>query len=284
MAPHGAIFYGLALKHASEYISLYFYEPHQIGCWSAFMASPQAHYEHLLAYHYTWMFGVPFMEKVEEQASLLQELVANPNGLAVDLGCGSGFQALALADMGAKRVHAIDTSSLLLSELRKRAEGVPICAHEMDLMSFEDVLEHSPDTVVCMGDTLTHLACLQDVTSLLHKIGSSLQSGGRLVLSWRDLSSPPEGLNRFIPLRATDDKLMTCFLEDHDDTVMVHDLVYTREKEAWRLNKSAYPKLKISSAWVVDQLAPAGLVLVDERSVKGMSVITARPARKKTLS
>lgn len=140
---------------------------------------------------------------------------------------------------------------------------------------FGDVLDGPADTIVCMGDTLTHLPRQDDAVSLFRSVGERLRQGGRFVLSWRDLSSPPEGLDRFIPLRATDDRLIVCFLEDRDDTVLVHDLVHEREADGWKLQKSAYRKLKLSSEWVKAQLASAGLTVILERTVRGMSFLSA---------
>jgi hypothetical protein len=134
------------------------------------------------------------------------------------------------------------------------------------------------DTIVCMGDTLTHLADKADVAVLFAKVANALRDGGRLVLSWRDLSHPPDGLDRFIPLRGTDDRTMVCFLEDRGETVLVHDLVHVRRgKDDWQLHKSAYPKLKLSPDWVRAALADAGLTPVTETTVRGMTVLAAVP-------
>ena len=239
------------------------------------MTTPQAHYDRLLAKHYSWMFGVPFEQKVREQAELLSRLGIGEPGVSVDLGCGSGFQAIALADLGAERVHAIDTSGALLAELRDHAADRPIVTYERDLLSFAEVLDGYADMIVCMGDTLTHLASKSDASALFANIASCLSDGGRLVLTWRDLSSPPAGLNRFIPLRSTDDKMMVCFLEDQGETVMVHDLVHVRGEAGWQFERSAYPKLKLSPAWVRDQLVAVDLSVAHEETLHGLSVIVA---------
>src|SRR5260370_35174049 len=78
--------------------------------------SAQEHYENLLADHYEWMFGLPFEAKVAEQKAILDEFAgpAVTGGLAVDLGCGSGFQGIALSAFGYK-VLAIHTSAQLLN-------------------------------------------------------------------------------------------------------------------------------------------------------------------------
>lgn len=237
------------------------------------MTSPIEHYERLLARHYTWMFNATFEEKVSEQAALLRACgVTNP-GLAVDLGCGPGFQAHALVDLGADEVHAIDASATLLAELAARIGVRPIVPHQMDLLRFGEVLPRSADTIICMGDTLTHLTHEDDVRALFKTVSERLSSRGRFVLSWRDLSSPPTGLDRFIPVRASDDKVMICFLENCGQTVLVHDIIQEREADGWRLSKSVYPKLKLPPDSVAEWLVLAGLAIDAQRSSCGMQVI-----------
>ena len=63
------------------------------------MATVREHYDEVLSQHYSRMFG-EFEAKVAEQQVLLERLGITPRqggGLAVDLGCGSGFQSIALA-------------------------------------------------------------------------------------------------------------------------------------------------------------------------------------------
>ena len=235
----------------------------------------QRHYDTLLAQHYTWMFGVPFDEKVTEQAGLLRSLGVQNPGLAVDLGCGSGFQSIALADLGATQVHAVDTSSALLDELRTHAGLRPITTHNADLMAFDYLIDRPVDTVVCMGDTLTHLASRGTVQALFGKIPGTLKPGGKLVLSWRDLSIPPKDLDRFIPLRGTETQHMTCFLEDQRETVLVHDLIHTKQADGWALQTSCYPKLKLPLDWVWAALSANGLEVTADKTVRGLMYLCA---------
>ena len=46
------------------------------------------------------MFGKPFWECVSEHEDMLRKAGLDAVGHRLDLGCGSGFQSLALARMG----------------------------------------------------------------------------------------------------------------------------------------------------------------------------------------
>lgn len=240
------------------------------------MAGVQDHYETLLADHYTWMFGVPFEQKVEEQAGLLRRAGVDAPGTAIDLGCGSGFQSMALCRLGARKVYAVDTSRKLLDELAGRADGVPVETVHGDLLAFRSLVRAVPDTIVCMGDTLTHLPDRRAVDDLFGMVAAVLPTGGRFVLGYRDLDHPLAGVDRFIPLRGTADKIMTCFLEHQGDVVMVHDLVHVRDDDGWRLFKSVYPKLVLPLAEIRRSLEAHGLDVTFEETARGMSLLGMR--------
>jgi SAM-dependent methyltransferase len=223
------------------------------------------HYENLLAEHYTWMFGASFDQKVSEQRALLELLgvsapSADSTGVALDLGCGSGFQSVALADIGFREVIAVDTSAKLLAELDAHRDGRPIRTLLADLSAVRDFAEpESADMIACMGDTLTHLPGKADVCNLFADSFRILVPGGTIVLTFRDLTHPASGLDRFIPVRSDADRIMTCFLEyESPETVVVHDLIHVRSGSDWALHKSSYRKLRLAPKWVCDQLTSVG--------------------------
>jgi SAM-dependent methyltransferase len=235
------------------------------------MSTVPEHYEDLLSEHYTWMFGVSFEERVNEQKTFLSRALEllhyTPEAaLAVDLGSGPGFQTIALAELGFSPVIAIDTSSALLDELRSHIGGLPVRIEKADLRTLPAIVPSGKATViVCMGDTLTHLPERGDVSALFREVFERLRPGGMFVITYRDLTTELFGTDRFIPVRSDENKIMTCFLEFEDeDSVMVHDLLYLRQESGWSLNKSSYRKLRLGIAWIREELSAAGFDILSQ--------------------
>ncbi|MFH9009613.1 class I SAM-dependent methyltransferase [Streptomyces afghaniensis] len=249
------------------------------------MTTAAEHYDDLLAEHYTWMLGDDMETVVAAQAELLRGLglVARQgeNAAAVDLGCGPGPQTLALARLGFASVTAVDTSAALLGELSEHARrsGAAQAVRPVhgDIRGVLPRLSApgSVAAVVCMGDTLPHLPARADVQELVSDVAKALRPGGSFVATYRDLTRELHGPDRFIPVRSTADRILTCFLDYlNEETVLVHDLLHTRRGSAWHLKTGSYPKLRLSPQWLTAQCHAAGLdVRRDEAGPRGLRVL-----------
>lgn len=239
------------------------------------MADLVEHYENHLSDSYSWLYGgLEF--GVSENLSFFETHSLIPCGsrIAVDLGCGSGFQSIPLAQLGYS-VIALDQSEKLLNELRNNLQGLQIKTIAGDLINFRSYCPDQVELCVCMGDTLTHLDSLKKIQTLFSDVYDSLENSGRFVLTFRDLTSELKHLDRFIPVRSDDSKIFTCFLEYQEETVKVHDLIYEKIGDKWSLKKSFYYKLRISVDWVQDTLKQVGFSLDLFKSERGLVTILA---------
>jgi SAM-dependent methyltransferase len=198
-------------------------------------------------------------------------------GPAIDLGCGPGFQTIALAELGFAPVIAVDTSKELLAELRTRTGTSAIEIRETDLASLDSIATPDASVIVCMGDTLTHLPTRAAVQDLFRVVFGKLASGGLFVITHRDLTGELNGTDRFLPVHADDSRIMTCFLEyKNEDFVVVNDLVYVREESGWKFNKSSYDKLRLSSNWISAGLRDAAFEIEREQPAGRLLLVAAR--------
>ncbi len=236
------------------------------------------HYRTLLAPVYLWMAGGAEAAFARGESELQAVLPGSWSGLtALDLGAGFGMHSIPLARRGCEIV-AIDSSPLLLEELRHSSAGLSITAVEGDLASFQQYTDHKLDVILCMGDTLTHLADRETINQLLMKVSQSLRPGGKFVASFRDYTVPLVGLQRFIPVRSDTERIMTCFLEYGAEHVEVHDLLHERHGNDWQFKASAYRKLRLDPGRVCAALESHGLSVRIEPGLSGMIRIVAEAA------
>jgi SAM-dependent methyltransferase len=246
------------------------------------MPTVSEHYDNLLAHHYSWMFNQPFAEKVAEQRRILEEVLpmkeAAGRTLAIDLGAGPGFQSIALAELGFSRVVAVDTSELLLKELEAHRGDHSIETLHADIRDLARIgAPGQANVILCMGDTLTHLSSKDDVDRLFVDAYEKLAPGGSLILTFRDLTTELQGLDRFLPIRSDADKIMTCFLEfESPDVARVHDLVYIQGPGGWKFEKSSYAKLRLATSWVTQHLVDAGFSISVQKPVARLQLIAAK--------
>jgi 2-polyprenyl-3-methyl-5-hydroxy-6-metoxy-1,4-benzoquinol methylase len=240
------------------------------------MASVEEHYDKLLAPYYSWIFGGSDL-KIEEYREFFNDHGIRPksSGVAVDLGAGSGFQSIPLAESGFN-VIALDTNRQLLAELKEKAGDLPIATIRDDMLNF---VEHSPaeiEIIVCMGDSLTHLQSQVEVQQLLDNTYPALTHDGILVLSFRDMTRELTGLDRFIPVRSDATRIFTCFLEYETRHVKVHDIVYEKIKDQWKMKKSAFRKLRIAPQGLNEILVRLGFKVTTFDIQMGLVTIVAR--------
>jgi hypothetical protein len=127
-----------------------------------------------------------------------------------------------------------------------------------------------------MGDTLTHLATMSAVESLLAAVALSLAHGGMFAATFRDYAtSTLEGDRRFIQVRADAERILTCFLEYQEQVVTVHDVLHQRDNGNWRQTVSSYPKLRLAPEWVESTLVGLGFSVRRDAGQSGMARITA---------
>ena len=240
------------------------------------MDDAKAHYDNLLAPYYSWIYGGA-EGKLAENRKFFRNHGLRPalSGVAIDLGAGCGFQSIPLAEAGFK-VIAIDMCRDLLAELKKRAGELPIETIEDNLLNFSEYRPANTELIVCMGDTLTHLDSLETVQGLFKNIYQALESNGRLVLTFRDLTFELKDLDRFIPVRSKSDLIFTCFLEYEKDHVKVHDIIYEKINDQWRLKKGVYRKLRIPPDWTEACLLRIGFEVDESEIQNGMVTVTAR--------
>jgi SAM-dependent methyltransferase len=239
------------------------------------MQSARQHYATHLGPVYSWMMGG--VEGATQRGA--QEIDRLPiealrGASAVDLGAGFGMHSIPLARRGIE-VLAIDSDATLLAELGAHATGLPITTIEGDLLDFRRHLKNSVRLILCMGDTLAHLASVEEVRSLIVSAAEALEEGGILMMSFRDYSVPLQGANRGILVRGDSQRILTCFLEYEGSYVTVNDLIHEFSDGRWGLRVGSYRKLRLVPRQVCETLERCGFSVLQEPGLAGMVRLVA---------
>lgn len=238
------------------------------------MNKTKNHYDNHLAEFYSWMAG-DFAAKVKENEEFFSSnnIVPFGNKIAIDLGSGHGFQSCALSNLGFE-VIAVDFCKKLLTELKQNSAG-KVKVIEADITDFSAYSGKKPELIVCMGDTLTHLPELNDISKLITNSVDLLSEKGKIVFSFRNYNNELTGNSRFIPVKSDYNRILTCFLDYEKDYVNVNDIFYERKNNKWQMSVSSYRKIRLSPEYVLNELTSNGCSIINSEILSGMTYITA---------
>lgn len=239
------------------------------------MAAVGEHYSQVLSDVYSWMSG-GFEEALQRYTKFFNTHNLSPkgSGVAVDLGAGCGFQSIPLAKAGYS-VTAIDLDAKLLNELERNCGDLKINILRDDLLNFDKKIDKVVELILCMTDTLLHLESKEKVNLLFEKVVKALEPRGKFILTFRDLTQELKESDRFIPVKSDENTIFTCFLEYEREKVKVHDIVYRKSADGWKLFNSYYRKLRLSKDWVDNKLLACGFDTIDSKVEKGLVTVIA---------
>jgi SAM-dependent methyltransferase len=140
---------------------------------------------------------------IERQGRQLGALIERewPNtARVVDVACGIGTQALALARLGFQ-VTASDLSAGAIERAKREAEKrrLPISFSIGDMRAAHAHHGGGFDVAVCADNSLPHLLTDEDLLRALHQMRDCIRPGGGCLITVRDYDAEPRGLNILKP-------------------------------------------------------------------------------------
>lgn len=235
------------------------------------------HYDKHLGNFYSWMVS-DFDAKQKEYQQFLEthDITPTSTQIAIDFGAGHGLQSVSLAKLGF-RVKAIDFNQQLLKELEINGKQLPIDIIEDDIRHVKRYADTKPELLICWGDTITHLASMNEIEQFINDCSEILNENGKIILSFRDYSTELSGNNRFIPVKSDDNRILTCFLEYQPDFVRVTDLLYEKSNTGWEQKVSSYNKVRITMIDIMKLLNNNKLtVIFEENKNRVITIIAAK--------
>ncbi|PJZ24466.1 methyltransferase [Leptospira hartskeerlii] len=237
------------------------------------MQTPESHYENFLAEKYSWMLG-DLSIKEKDQLEFFRSFDISPqgNGVAWDLGAGSGIQSIPLEILGFQ-VLAIDFSEKLLSEIQIRKPDTKIRTKAADIRSTNLYQGVSPELLLCMGDTITHLETEKDWETTASLWSSFLSPGSKLILGYRDLSYGKPGDKSIFVVRSEEFKIFTCQLQFIHNKVEVTDIFHEKTDKGWAVSSSSYNKLILPAEALINTISQKNFELIRKDEKNGMKFL-----------
>jgi SAM-dependent methyltransferase len=197
------------------------------------------------------LFYRDWLATLQREGSALRRLFRDRNVRTVlDASCGTGTQAIALAQLGYE-VTAADPSFNMLLKAREQAQSFSVADDitfvRAGFLELPYAVTGPYDAVITKGNCLPHLISDEEITQALRNFYALLRPGGTLVIGIRDFDFLLEDRPRFVPRHVHDDDPNTQHILfdvwDWDDgppvTVTFNTFIVSGQGSTYTVNK--YP-------------------------------------------
>ncbi|MBN1447881.1 MAG: methyltransferase domain-containing protein [Bacteroidetes bacterium] len=183
------------------------------------MLTPEQFYDALAA-DYDAM--TQFDQRLEKQLALFAKIGRLP-GHAVDMGCGTGVHAVALAQLGWD-VTAVDVSAEMLERARGHAKR-----HGRDIRFLQgDFLQPLPvastELLLCLGNSLPHLPSREALGNVLTYWRTLLATKGRVIIQLLNYERILAEQERIVNIRRERERIIVRFYDFLPDALQFNIL------------------------------------------------------------
>jgi SAM-dependent methyltransferase len=227
-------------------------------------------------------YELPFVERQLQSLAAQMQPVQAPSDLRVlDVACGTGRHAIALAQRGYS-VTGVDLSPAMIERARANAAAAGVDGVSFAVAGFGLLSEHLPDAVhppdgfnavLCLGNSLPHVLTEEALCIALEDMAAVLRPGGLLLVQTRNMDAVMDQRSRWMPLQARREEALVPqtgrewlfvrfydFNEDGTITFNVVTLERGRPDRAWKQKVDATRLYPWRYRQLVEAVGAAGFV------------------------
>jgi SAM-dependent methyltransferase len=148
--------------------------------------------------------AIDWEQRLARELPFLTKLIQDqPKARILDLACGSGRHAVALASHGYD-VTGLDLSPQMIEAAKYHAKekGVSVQFSVADMREVRELLEGPFDLVICLGNSLALLPTLSDLQQTLTNVHQLLTESGSFVSQILNFEEIRQTGFRFFPLKS----------------------------------------------------------------------------------
>lgn len=157
----------------------------------------------------------------------------------LDLGCGTGGHSLFWGDMGMNMVGVDSAAGMIkIAEQRAEEKELDIEFQCLPITDFSKRIQQQFDSIVCVGNTISHLLTEEDVLKCFRETAASLKPSGAAIIHCLNYQRILDVKKRDMPVksRTIDGKeyVFCRFYEFGTPNLTFHFVIAVKEDGAWR--------------------------------------------------
>ena len=187
---------------------------------------------------------INFESALKNKISFIKNFLTINYKTALDLGCGTGADAIALSKLGIK-VDAVDHSSGMLQQAIKNAKkfDADINFIESGLTAF-NTKNKKYDFIVSLGNTIANINVLE-LKILMSTIFGMLNNGGSALFQIVNYAKLPESGNHILNVFENDDvSIIRKYNINNNDFDFIIDKVDKKNQQKSQIITKLYPHLE----------------------------------------
>jgi len=197
--------------------------------------NPEQFYD-FLASRYDTM--TRFRQRLEGETALLRRWWERYRfSTALDVGCGTGVHAIALARLGVS-VTGVDTSAAMLERARLNAKASKVSVQwiQGEMQQLEKIVHQPFQAIFCLGNTLPHLTGTDELLHVFQQFRRILTPNGVLVIQLLNYQKILNERKRILSIRQVGNILFIRFYDFLEPHIRFNILTIQREGDSFQHN------------------------------------------------
>jgi ubiquinone/menaquinone biosynthesis C-methylase UbiE len=188
---------------------------------------------------------IPFEKAIERKKELFKNLLKDSKITIADIGCGTGSDSLALAEIG-HLVTSFDPSASMLNKARKNAKssGLELDSYQFGASQIPDDFNGKYDMVISLGNSFANIPT-DEFDSSVCKCFSLLRDKGELYIQILNYEKILLEKKRIVSITASEEKYFVRFYDFNENQIVFNILQFDKAKPADHqlISKIIYPYL-----------------------------------------
>jgi len=158
-----------------------------------------------------------------------------PNSI-LDIGCGTGGEAVALAKLGLK-VIGVDATPQFIDIARSKAasENQALEFYIDDMTRLQNIADDSADLIICSGNTLPHILTIDDLYTAMRQFYRVAAAEGHIILQWLNYRPILHSRQRLVGLTGAENEAFLRFYDFNPNEMLTFNILHCIRLEKWRV-------------------------------------------------